>query len=322
MPYCDITNDLQRAFSRIEDYQYKEIIEAWESEGSNIYSKNGTGYVGNVYVDGTMYTEGSNITPSAGEWYYSEDTDKLYIHITGDADPANYQIEAGEDWDAYKTVMRNKAMQMVDAYLNSKYVTPLAPRMRKLHDTAEYEYPIVYATALCTCWLIGSRVAPHDQTIRALYKQFYNPNPEIGETKGIINQLVDGDMVLQDQISVREAGGWNIYPYSSNSVTVYPIFSGEYTGNKEMIWRIQIDTAGEIGTATYKVSYDGGSNWDLTGQKTKDDDNNKIRFFIASGVWVRFPAETYSEGDYWDLELFPLSDTATNAKIGSIRGYR
>jgi len=167
-----------------------------------------------------------------------------------------------------------------------------------------------------------SRVAPSDEDVKAIYREFYNPNPETGETKGLINQLVDGDMVLQDQQSVREIGGFNVYPWSSNTVTVQPIFYGPYTGYKEMLWRVQIDTAGALGTATYKVSYDGGSNWDLTLQKTKDDDNNQIRFSIANGMYIRWPAETYVEGEYWDVELFPSTDIATNAKISTIRAVR
>ena len=89
-----------------------------------------------------------------------------------------------------------------------------------------------------------------------------------------------------------------------------------------MIWRIMIDTGGALGTATYKVSYDGGANYDLTVQPTKDDTADTIRFLISRGIYVRFPETTWVADEYWDLELFPSTDVADNASIFSIGMYR
>jgi|GEM_PF-1990321 len=318
--YCSITTDLEEVFPGLEKYQLRERVESWTSEASNVYSKAFTGNVAAVFVDGAQYTLDTDTSPDAGKYYYSADVDILYIHITADGNPSANTIYIGEDWDGLLTKSRDRAQQMVDARLNNKYETPLVPRSQQIHNTAVYEYDIVRVTALLTCWLVVSRRDADCKDAKMLYKQVWNPDPGEGESKGLLNLLMDGEIVLQDQISVRETGekNFNVNPYSSNTVDFQPIFFGPYSGNKPMVWRIQIDTGGALGTATYKVSYDQGSNWDLTLQKTKDDDNNQIRFSIASGIYVRFPETTWVVNEYWDLELIPQGDTATNAKISSI----
>jgi len=319
--YCNITTDLQRVFSRIEEYQAKEIIEPWtvstSSEGE--YKATGTGMVSMVFENGVQkdkYTTRGDLLTNGEGFYYDENLDVLYIITSGADDPSGYTIEVGEDWDAFKTAMRNKAQQIVDAYLNNKFSTPLAPRSVLVHDSSEYEYPIVRATALYTCYLIISRTNPNNPDAISLYKQFYNPIPEPGEIKGFINQILDGDIVLQDQISVREVGSWNIWACSGNSSNTVPFLSGTYTGDKYEEWKVEIDTAGSIGTATYKISQDGGDTWKETLQDTKDGE--QLRMSLAGGIYIRFPDISYSLGDCWYIEVFPLTDTATNAKVSSI----
>jgi len=322
--YCNTTTDLQRVFPLIEQYQAREILHNISLLSGTVYKQDGTGHVSSVrYGNGTVLTEASS-APSPissldeGEFYYDSDNDVLYmndgIDLTGET------VEVGEDWDSFKTEMRDKAQQIIDAYLNNMYVTPLVPRSRKTHDSADYEYPIVRAAALCTCWLIMSRVDPRAPEVMAIKKEFYNPNPEPGETKGLINQLTDGEMVLQDQISVREVGSWNVYPYAFNSVDVNPILFGIYTGSAFRVWRVQVDGGGTPDSATFKVSYDGGGNWDVETVAMQNDDD--IRVYVSDGVYAYWPNVTYTTGDYWDLELHPLSDTATGLKISSIKAVR
>jgi hypothetical protein len=321
--YCNITTDLQRVCANIEQYQSQEILEGWtKTTGqTNVYQLDSVGYVSQVFEDGVQMTVKTSVAladATASTFYYDTDKDILYIHTSGSDAPSGYTITNGEDWDGFKTAMRNQAQEMVDNRLSSKYVVPLQPKSRSDHTSNAYEYDIVRITALLTCSNIIRRVDPNDPIGLALYKEAWNPDPEVDEMKGLINQLMDGDISLSDQITTREAGGWNVYPYASNSVTVAPIFYGPYLGSKHEIWRVEIDTAGAVGTATWKVSYDGGSNWDLELQDTRDDDNNQVRFYIANGIYVYFPVAEYGDGDYWDLELFPMTDEASNAKMFTI----
>lgn len=330
MAYCNTTTDLRDVYPQIDQYQGKRKITGWTATSgqSNTYESHGTGYVEQAFDDGaqlTVQTSIANTESNAGSYYYDSDADVLYVHAldSDDMTSATITIEAGVDWDAFKTRMNNQAHEYLDSYLNTKYPTPLMPRLIKTHGAGDYEAPVVRACALLTCAFIVGRLRPDSPVSSLLMKQAYNPAPEVGEVPGIINQLLAGDMVLQEQISGREPGNWNIYANSSNSGTGYIWLIGRYYGAQYEKWRLQIDTAGAPGTATYKLSYDTGSNWDTTTQATFSTDDNDRRIHIGSGVYAVFYG-TFVEDDFWDIELFPMTDTinVTAAKIGTIEVSR
>lgn len=328
MAYCNVTTDLTDVFPDIERYQEKFLVENWLSVtgNANTYQSRGIGQVNLAFDDGeplTVQTSIANVQSNAGSYYYDSDKDILYVHPFGSDDltSADIMIEAGEDWDTLKDNLRDKSMQLMDSILNPRYPTPLMPRQIKTHDTADYEYPIVRCCALLTCAFIAKRRDPSDENGMKLYKEAWNSNPDADEQKGWLNQLKDGDMVLQDQISGREVGGFNVYPYASNTATAYVWILGEYTGSIYARWRLEIDTSGGVGTATWKLSRDGGTNWDLTLQDTFDADDDTKRIYLTEGLSALFYG-TFADGDYWDIEVFPISDSATVSKIGSIEASR
>jgi hypothetical protein len=331
MAYCNVTTDLTDVFPDIERYQEKFILEGWVavSGQANTYAVYGTGQINLAFdnqVQLTVRTSVADVQSNAGSYYYDSGVDVIYVHAF-DSDnlttvaQTTTLIEAGEDWDTLKDNMRDKAMQFMDSVLNPRYPTPLMPRQIKTHDTADYEYPILRTCALLTCAFLAKRRNPGDKNGVMLYEEAWNPEPEEGQQKGWLNQLRDGDMVLQDQISAREVGSFNVYPESGITATAYTWFLGTYTGLQFERWRVQIDTAGAVGTATWKLSRDGGTNWDLTLQKTFDADNNDRRISISNGISAIFYG-TYGDGDYYDIEVFPLTDEAGVEQIGNARIYR
>ena len=322
--YCNVTTDLTDVYPGIEKYQVKEIIKNWTavSGSTGMYSKGSVGQVNMVFDDNVMLTAKTTtalVYNNASTFYYDSDTDLLYVHLASEADPANSTMEAGEDWDSFKDNMRDKAMQFMDSALNNRYATPLAPRAIQTHDTADYEYPVLRSCALLTCAFIAKRRTPDDPIGQSLWKEAWNPNPDVGEQKGFLNMLIDGDIVLQDQISPREVAHWNIYRYASNTVEYDPILFGRYEGSQFKIWRIQIDGSGARSSATFKVSYDGGTTWDLTTQNMEDANNDEYRMYIADGIYVFWPDITYSTtDDYWDIHLHPYTDEPTFQKFSSV----
>lgn len=317
--YCNITTDLQRVFSDIEDYKARDVQENWtKTTGqTNVYEKEGTGFVSAVFEDGTMYTLTTSVAlvdASASSYYYDDSIDKLYIHTSGSDAPSGYTIETGEDWDALKTAMRDEAQDDVDSYLSRMYQTPLMPRTNQVHHSNDYDSVIIESTALITCAKIVKRV---DFTAgQALYDKAINFDDDL--PKGFLNQLLDGDRTLRDQVTAKEVGSINIRSFNpSNSTAIEPVFSGIYTGDSYQIWRLQIDTSGAPGTATWKLSDDGGATFSPTLQDTFGSNGGDRRVLIGSGIYAYFPT-TYTSGDWWDLELFPLSDNAVGNKIGSI----
>lgn len=314
--YCNVTTDLTDVYPAIEDFQLKERVEEWTIASGQTYTyyKAGVGQVNQVFEDGvqmSVQTSIANVESNAQSYYYDPDADILYIQTSGTDIPTDYVIEIGEDWDSFKTNMRDKAQQIIDAYLNTRYSTPLMPRVNQDHDSSAFEYPIVRAAALYTCYLIVNRRMPGSDDAMSLLREVYNYE----EPKGLINQIMDGDMVLQDQISPREAGKWNIRPGSSNSTELL-LIRGSYTGPEFQTWKLVIDTAGAPGTATYKLSYDNGGTYDYTLEETRESDSLYVS--LGMGLYAYFPASTYSEDDEWTIDVYPKNAEITGAKVASI----
>ena len=323
--YCNLTTDLRDVFPKIEYYQGMKIIEEFVSVSGQdkTYMATGAGYVEQVFDDGeqlTAKTSIADVQSNAGSYYYVADTDLLYIHakdsddLTASSIP---DIESGVDWDAFKIRMNYDAEEEIDSYMTRLYIVPLQPRLIKRHSSNDYESPIKLASAYLTCRNIVRRLSPDDKIAQSLEKIVFNANLEDGEEKGIINKLLDGDMILQDQISPNEVGSvGNVDADSGNDGGGYIWVSGNYTGARYERWRLEIDTAGAPGTATYKLSYDTGANWDKTLQETFNADTNYRRMAVAKGIEIIFYG-TFVLEDKWDFELFPSTDKPDRQKISS-----
>ncbi len=324
MAYCNLTTDLRDVFPQIGDYLVSKILQGWSSVSgqANTYLLAGVGHVEVITDDGVQLTVKTSIAlvqGSAGSYYYISDTNLLYVHAIDSDDltiSSAPRIESTVDWDAFKTRMQNDAMEEMDSYLNRVLPTPLMPRLIKTHSSNAYDSPIRLSCAFLTCRNIVRRLSPGNKFAHFLEIVAINPNPEEGEKLGLIDKILNGDIVLQESISAREVGKYNIHPKSSNTSTAYIWVLGTYRGLDYERWRLQIDTAGVPGTATYKLSYDTGANWDVELQETFNTDNNDRRISIGSGLEVVFYG-TFGDGDYWDIELFPLTDVPDKTKISS-----
>jgi hypothetical protein len=218
--------------------------------------------------------------------------------------------------------MIDNAREEIDSYLTRLCVTPVLPRLIKRHSDKDWDESIRIPCAALACRNIVRRLSAGDPVARELEKIAINSNPQDGEEKGIIDKLLSGERFLQDQISPSDVGSvGNVDPYASNSGTGYIWVTGYYVGSARQRWRLQIDTAGLPGTATYKLSYDTGSNWNVTLQQTFNVSNDDRRINIGSGIDVVFWG-TFVVGDYWDFDLFPATDSVDRPQISSTRMVR
>jgi hypothetical protein len=324
MSYCNVTTDLTDVSLYAEQYQGKRIIEGWTlvSGQTKVYYHYATGQVNQVFAEGTPLTARASIAlceANASSYFYDATIDILYISNSAGTDPDSATVvEIGEDWDGFKTTMRNSAEEEMDGYLKSKYYVPLLPRIRKVHSTGDYESIIKNICAALTCRNIIRRVNPSDPNVRNLEKIAINSDPPDGEEKGLINKLLDGDIALQDQITANEVTGWRVYPYASNTATAYLWLIGKYAGAHHEYWRLQIDTLGAVGAATWKLSHNAGSTWRTTLQSTFISGSEDRRIHLAEGVYALFYG-TFGVGDYWDIEVFPESDEPNVSIIGSVQ---
>ena len=328
--YCNVTTHLTNEYPEIESYQQKRVVEGWTlvAGQTKTYYKYSTGQVSQVFGDGAKYTVKTSIAlveATASTWYYDNANDILYVQNAASTDPDGATvIEIGKDWYTFKTAIRDNAMEFMNSVLCKIYNVPLMPRSVRTHTSDDYDYVIVRACALLTCAFIMKRINPADPIGDRLLKEVWNTEQGAGEPKGLLNQIVEGDITLTDQVNVKRAGGWMIIPLSTNTITRGPIVEGEYLGATFQVWRIQVETGGAPGTGKYKVSYDGsGSSWNLTGQDMYDAANDEYRMPITSGITVRWPiGVTQVLDEYWDLYLFPKTDTIDIGKVGNIEAGR
>lgn len=323
MAYCDIQNDLKDVFSDIGRYAALNILTGWKKASGqvNTYYVRGVGHIEAVYDDGIVLTSRDSVADTesnAGSYYHDSTNDLLYVHAKDGDDLTSQEaptIEEGIDWATMATRAINEASEEIDSYLNPQYDTPLLPRLRNTHAAEEYETTIRRACALLAARTIIFRNDPTDPKGFELEKKALNFEPEPGEEYGIIAELKRGDRVLQDQITAREVGGFNVYPTSGNTGTRIRLI-GTYTGDEYRTWKLEIDGAGAQGTATWKLSYDGGTTWDKENEDTFDATNDDRRVELADGISCVF-LDTFAEGDSWIIELHPLKDQPQGGKVSS-----
>jgi len=317
MAYCNTTSDLVAVYPKIDHFQFNEILEDFtqDSTYTSTYKKSRVGYAGQVFENTKQLTEQSSVSDvnsNAGSFYYDTDTDILYVHTTNSNDPSNYDIFYGEDWDALKSSANNQAHEMLDSMLGHVMKVPIEPRMRKYHGTADYDYPIVRACALLTCYILVDRI--DSEEAQKIYDRVSN-----GDRTGIVDKILDGKIHIEDQITHTEPGGWNVIEKSSSSG--YIKITGKYTGSQKQLWELKIDTAGAPGTATWKLSKDGGSTYSPTEQNTRDDDNVNLRVSIGSGLYVEFYG-TFVEDDYFKFIVYPIETISSTGRLSSLEIIR
>jgi len=323
--YCNTTTDLRDVFPEVDQYHGKRLIERFVTVAgnANTYMAEGTGYVEQAFDDGVQLvvkTSIATVQATAGTFWYDSDTDLLYIHAFGSDDltaSSIPDIETGVDWDSFKTRMLNDAEEELNTYFTKLFSIPLNPRLIKLHSSNDYESPVRLSCAYLTCRNVVRRLAPNDPVARELEKKALNGNLIEGEEYGLIDKILRGDIHLQDQISPADVGSIsNIVEGDSNSGTGYVRFLSDYTGSTHQRWQLKMDTAGTPGTATWKLSYDTGTNYDRTLQETFNESNNQRRIDIGSGIEVVFWG-TFTTNDQWEFDVYPSTDNVDRPKITS-----
>lgn len=332
MAYCNTTTDLSDQVPEIGRYLEARILQNWfaTSGQTKTYESRNCGQVNMVFDDGeplTLKTSIATVEATAGTWWYDSTNNIVYVQAKGSDNltTATITITAGEDWNTFKTRINNRMYNFMNGILSRVYPTPVPPRIRRIESTDDYDYVLIKINALLTCSEIIRRRAADEKEADKLYKIAWNMNLESGEEKGLLNQLVDGDIVLTDWTTAKESGSANYWPASDNDNDTPLWIYGIYTGSTYQRWRLAFDTAGATGTATWKLSRDGGTNWDITLQDTFDSDQDDRRVSIGAGLSVVFDPDTsnsYAADDYWEIEVFPQTDITAAPKVGNARLWR
>lgn len=292
--YCNITTDLTDAFDRIEDYNVRHRLrDEFVVSAGSVYKQYGTGNVEQLYEDTEILALASGVgsVDASGEWFYDSGNDVLYVQCSDDAAPSTHTMEKAVDWEDLKTRTRNEAMEIVDSMLDARFPIPL-PESRLFHTTGEYDIDIRRACALVTCFLLISRAGDKKIADNKM-KQVTN-----GDGTGIIDLHNSGKRRFSFEVSPDELGHGNIEASSTNTGEGMIEIRGKFSGDTDEIWRVQMDLAGVVGTATFQYSRDKGSNWQKTSQAT---DNEWIS--LELGIQIRFfhRSGTFDLNDKWDI---------------------
>ena len=169
--------------------------------------------------------------PDALSFVYDSDLD--LVLLTTVTDPVDYLLEAGEDWATHQTDMLYKASRYLASYLD-----PSMPRQAWKNDEGEFDYIIIRTTAqICAYFLISAMDSENEDALKI--KEEY---------ESILDKINAGDIKLGFEVSADSSQG--IIRELVASGTLKPVdIRGHYTGSSYDKVRIEIETAGVIGTA-------------------------------------------------------------------------
>jgi hypothetical protein len=98
--------------------------------------------------------------------------------------------------------------------------------------------------------------------------------------------------------------------------------SGVYAGSANRLFVVEIDSAGGVGTATFRWSGDGGSNWEGSGISTSSS-----TVLLRDGVSVSFGGQSLAVGDRWQFHAEVFTRSSASPSEGKMfyvdfaRGY-
>jgi len=313
-PYCNTTTDLEMVYKDIEDFAGIDTLQNWvEVAGyDDVYASVNSGYYSLVYEDGAALTAKSNLTEvqqTVGSFWYNESVDTLYIHCSDGGDPNAHTITAvAQSWLNLKTKCRNDAMEEVESYLDPRYPRPL-PFAKNSYNGAQYDGDLVKATALVTVRKIIEQRDPSNKLIEIFWRRVYSEEPPFG----ILYEYKSGKRAFSFETTVDDFSGRleNIALGEGSTGRIY--LAGRAQAADRLIYRVKIDTAGAVETATYAISDDDGRTWISTYNKTYNQYTHSV-----AGVFIRFDG-TFVLNDEWRIEIAGGPDSVNNTKISSIR---
>ena len=308
-------SDLRDIYPNIDKYDAKKPVYGWVTTGvSNFYKSYNTGLINVLFFDGI---EGTAVTddPNANyEFRYSEGNDSVEVYIdTGS--PADMLMEAGEDWATHKTDLLYKASRYFDSYVDASL-----PAQMSKNDEGEYPYLVIRTTAqICAYFLISAHDPENEDALRI--KEEYEE---------ILDKLINGQIKLDFEKSADSSKG--IIRELSASGTLKPVdLRGSYRGGVYDKIRIEIETAGVIGTAKYSVWVKGNDKLGINkgSQVVTDEIITGEYQSLSGGLQVRFGASTPTGTngntenlmtasatlhDVWEVEVWGVGEELDDAR--------
>lgn len=193
-----------------------------------------------------------------------------------------------------------RASRAMDAELDPRFEVPI----RKRGDTKAYDQVIIQAASLLT----ASRI---------YYKNGYGDRSDevLEDYRTLVDNINAGKYRLWEEITEDEIG------FSSPVATLATASTGieleknplaNYDGIYRRSFVVEIQTGGDIGTATWRFSDDGGATWE------ESDIDSSSEWYAPTnghGLEIRFyrpgSSGVLTTGDKWVIEARPQTDQVT-----------
>ena len=249
------------------------------------------------------------------QWLYNSGCDAVLFYSANSNNPNDSLMESGEDWATHKTDLLYKASRYFDSYVDASL-----PAQMSKNDEGEYPYLVIRTTAqICAYFLISAHDPENEDALRI--KEEYEE---------ILDKLVSGQIKLDFEKSADSSKG--IIRELSASGTLRPVdLRGSYRGGVYDKIRIEIETAGVIGTAKYSVWTAGNDKLGINkGNLTIDNEVITGEYqSLSGGLQVRFGASTPTGTngatdnlmtasatlhDVWEVEVWGVGEEVDDAR--------
>ena len=241
-----------------------------------------------VYDANVDSPDASAGSPTALKFVYDSELDLCLLN-TEDLNPADYLVEAGEDFTTVVTQYRTDASRYLDSMLD-----PNMPKEAWKDKEGNYDYIIIRTTALLAANFMIKAHDPNSELANALMDEAMNNIANINAGKAALSWQVTRD---SSQGVVRDV----VY---ATAGAIRPVDTrGDWYGDYDLL-KVIITTAGALGTATYSV-FTKGANKLKEIEVVKDEVIAGDYQQLSSGLQVRFAGSSNAAlNDEWEIEVF------------------
>ena len=313
--------DLTKYFNRVSDFDSKTQIFPTLTSG-NLHLFRDSGYVSQLFVNGEELASAQSTSgdvDSNGEWYYASGTNQVeYYNSNYSSTTINEQVfEVGRDFTVFLNQALTDASLELHNYVDARYATPFEKQKQIdidspaiINRAEEYDPIIIKAT----CYIAAANLirAKEGASEEADYYYSLVTNPE---RTGLIDKLNDGIFKLSFEVDANDRKGSIRYRNVSGTMDIVEL-AGEYNGEGYDMLKVEIDTGGAYGTATFIVKY--LSNDQLEGGTTSPEVITGGLQHIHNGLYGRFQGSSAHADDYWHIEVYGGYREQTNKSNATI----
>ena len=300
--------DLNKYFNRVSDFDSKTQIFPTLTSG-NLHLFRDSGYVSQLFVNGEELASAqstSGAVDTNGEWFYNSDTNQVeYYNSNYSSTTINEQVfEVGVDFTDFLNQTLTDASLELHNYVDARYATPFEKQKQIdidspaiINRVEEYDPIIIKAT----CYIAAANLIRAKEGMSEEADYFHSLVTNEDRT-GIIDKLNDGLYKLSFEVDDKDKSGKILFRSVVTAGLDLVELDGHYNGEGYDMLKVEIDTGGAYGTATFIVKY--LSNDQLEGGTTSPEVITGGLQHIHNGLYGRFQGSSAHADDYWHIEVY------------------